>query len=79
MAVFKILFPIIAISLTVTNIEHGVVTLQSKAGIEYQIEEAEAWRVGDPAKAIILTHMTQDSKDDTILDIIYTGWRHLND
>ena len=79
MGMFKIVFPIVAISLSVVNVEHGIVTLQSKSGIEYQIEEAEAWRVGDPAKAIVLTRMTQDISDDVIIDIQYTGWGHLND
>lgn len=79
MVMFKIVFSIIVISLSVINVEHGMVTFRSKSGIEYQIEEAEAWRVGDPAKAVILTQMTQDTSDDVILGIRYTGWRHLHD
>lgn len=37
--------------LTVTAVEHGLVTLQGKDAV-YQIEEAEAWRKGDKAEAI---------------------------
>lgn len=77
--IFKLLFPIIVISLYVINVEHGIVTFRSESGIEYQIEEAEAWRVGDPAKAVIFTRMTKDTSDDVILGIRYTGWRHLHD
>ena len=37
--------------LTVTDVNHGMVTLQGKDSV-YQIEQAEAWRKGDNAEAI---------------------------
>ena len=66
-------------SLTVINVEHGIVTLRSDLGIEYEIEEAEAWRVGDPAVAVVFNNYTSDPSDDMIGSIRYTGWRHLHD
>lgn len=66
-------------SLIVVNVDHGIVTLRSGLGIEYKIEEAEAWRVGDPAVAIIFNNYTSDPSDDMIGSIRYTGWRHLHD
>lgn len=66
-------------SLIVVNVDHGIVTLRSGLGIEYEIEEAEAWKVGDPAVAIIFNNYTSDPSDDVIGSIRYTGWRHLHD
>lgn len=67
------------VSLIVVNVDHGVVTLRSGLGIEYEIEEAEAWKVGDPAIAIVFNNYTSDPSDDVIGSIRYTGWRHLHD
>lgn len=37
---------------TVTKVERGAVTMVVE-GREYMIEEAEAWRVGDRAEAVV--------------------------
>ena len=36
----------------VTEVRHGLVTMVGKDSV-YQIEEAESWRVGDRAEAIV--------------------------
>lgn len=36
----------------VTDVHHGLVTMECDRGV-YQIEEHEAWRVGDRAEAIV--------------------------
>ena len=60
-------------SLTVTKVEHGVVTMEDRRGHEYQIEEAEAWDVGDKAAAIMYSQGTWDKSDDEIVTVEYQG------
>ena len=36
----------------VVDVQHGLVTMECERGV-YQIEEHEAWRVGDRAEAIV--------------------------
>lgn len=60
--------------LTVTKVEHGIVTMESSAGDTYTIEEAEAWQVGDRAECIIFGRGTKDKADDVIMEARYI-WR----
>lgn len=61
-------------TLTVTKVEHGVVTMQACSGETYTIEEAEAWRVGDRAECLMSCAGTADKTDDRILEARYC-WR----
>ena len=61
-------------TLTVTAVEHGVVTMKAGSGETYTIEEAEAWRVGDRAECLMNTAGTDDKSDDRILEARYC-WR----
>ena len=61
-------------TLTVTKVEHGVVTMQAGSGETYTIEEAEAWRVGNQAECLMSTAGTADKADDRILEARYC-WR----
>lgn len=36
----------------VTDVRHGIVTMECDRGV-YQIEEHEAWRVGDRAEVVV--------------------------
>ncbi len=60
--------------LIVTHVEHGIVTMESKAGDEYTIEEAEAWRPGDHAEGFMWANGTRDKSDDVIMEVRYI-WR----
>ena len=53
--------------MTVIEVAHGVVTLESD-GTCYTIDEAEAWRVGDRAEAIV--------SGGKIVEIRYGGRRN---
>lgn len=57
--------------LTVTQVEHGVVTFDNL----YSIPEHEAWRPGDRALAIMLTRGTEDKNDDEIVHAEYVWER----
>lgn len=57
--------------LTVTAIDHGVVTLQDHEGHEYSIEEAESWRIGNKAACIMYSKGTYNKNDDEILQARY--------
>lgn len=59
--------------LVVTDVCRGTVTL-SNGEREWQIEEHEAWRIGDHARAIILTRGTASKEDDEIAHAEYV-WR----
>lgn len=61
-------------SFTVTDVTKGIVTFQTSTGVEYQIEQAEDWRVGDTAAAIMYSNGTSTIKDDEIIQVRYTGW-----
>lgn len=56
--------------LVVTDVSRGMVTL-TDGERAWQIEEHEAWRVGDRARAIVLTRGTEDPMDDKIAHIEY--------
>lgn len=60
--------------LVVTDVSRGMVTL-TDGERKWQIEEHEAWRVGDHARAIMLTRGTEDPIDDTIAHIEYVWER----
>lgn len=57
--------------LTVAAVDQGMVTMVSRSGETYTIEEAEAWQVGDRAECIMSTSGTQDKADDTIIEARY--------
>ena len=59
--------------LVVTDVCRGTVTLSNGERI-WQIEEHEAWRIGDHARAIVLTRGTADKSDDEIAHAEYV-WR----
>lgn len=56
--------------MTVTKVGRGIVTFDDL----YSIPEAEAWRPGDRALAIMLTRGTEDKSDDEIAHAEYV-WR----
>lgn len=60
--------------LVVTDVCRGTVTLTDGERI-WQIEEHEAWRIGDNARAIVLTRGTEDPTDDKIAHIEYVWGR----
>lgn len=60
-------------TLLVRDVMNGVVILTDGMN-EYQIPEAEAWRVGDRAECIMLTRGTEDKSDDEIAHAEYV-WR----
>ena len=60
--------------MVVTAVRSGTVTL-SDGEREYEIAEHEAWRVGDRARAIMLTRGTEDPMDDKIAHIEYVWER----
>lgn len=61
-------------TMTVTQVQSGIVTL-TDGEREWQIEEHEAWRVGDRGRAIVLTNGTEIKEDDTIAHIEYVWER----
>lgn len=63
-------------TMTVTKVEQGFATFTTHDGHEYTLPQDEAWKVGDPAAAIMATRGTKTKDDDRILQIRYTGWRH---
>lgn len=40
-------------TVTVTAVERGLVTMVSDTGTTYNMDEAEAWRVGDRAECVV--------------------------
>lgn len=60
-------------TMTVTAVRSGVVTL-TDGEREYEIPEAEAWRIGDRAECVVLTRGTEDKSDDEIAHAEYV-WR----
>ena len=57
-------------TLLVKDVMHGVVIMADGTN-EYQMPEAEAWRVGDRAECIMLTRGTEDKSDDVIAEARY--------
>lgn len=51
--------------LTVTEVRHGLVTMKGEDSV-YQIDEAEAWQVGDKAEVIV--------RDGEVIEATYV-WR----
>lgn len=62
--------------LVVTDVCRGTVTLSNGERI-WQIEGHEAWRIGDHARAIVLTRGTEDPTDDKIAHIEYVWGRRI--
>lgn len=57
--------------LTVAAVDQGMVTMVSRSGETYTIEEAEAWQVGDRAECIMSGKGTPDPADDEIIEARY--------
>ena len=62
-------------TMTVTNVQNDVVTMETSTGHVYEMEGAEDWMPGDLAALVMSDNGTpEDITDDVIMSARYTGY-----